>query len=241
MERASAMTGVPRRTLSRLKSFGIETKQADKKQRSDKFFIDDFDICVIRRTIINMYLNKRVLPTINAIYSEIINKIDFKGGKTILTKLLKEMGFNWKKCSTNRKILMEKTDIVSKRINYLREIKKLRETGHNIIYMDETIDYTLREHGHKILRLPPYHADLNPIELIWADLKSYVASQNLKFKLSDLQQLAEKQLKDMSTEKWKRCVENVKKIETDYWKNDIAVDEEIEKFVINLDDTDSSE
>ena len=138
LERASAMTGVPRRTLSRLKSFGIETKQADRKQRSDKFFIDDFDICVIRRTIINMYLNKRVLPTINAIHSEIINKIDFKGGKTILRKLLKEMGFNWKKCSTNRKILMEKPDIVSKRINYLREIKKLRETGHNIIYMDET-------------------------------------------------------------------------------------------------------
>ncbi|KAJ8317682.1 hypothetical protein KUTeg_005586, partial [Tegillarca granosa] len=111
------------------------------------------------------------------------------------------MGFNWKKCSTNRKILMEKPDIVSKRINYLREIKKLRETGHNIIYMDETIDYILREHGHKILRLPPYHADLNPIELIWADLKSYVASKNLKFKLSDVQKLAEKQLKDRKMEK----------------------------------------
>ncbi|KAJ8316792.1 hypothetical protein KUTeg_004696 [Tegillarca granosa] len=91
----------------------------------------------------------------------------------------------------------------------------------------------LREHGHKILRLPPYHAYLNPIEVIWADLKSYVGSKNLKFNLSEVQQLTEKHLKEISTEKWK------KNIELEYWKNDIAVDEEIEKNVINLEDTDS--
>lgn len=29
----------------------------------------------------------------------------------------------------------------------------------------------LKEHGHTALRLPPYHADLNPVELIWANSK----------------------------------------------------------------------
>ena len=33
------------------------------------------------------------------------------------------------------------------------------------------LDQILSQHGHLALRLPPYHADLNPIELIWANLK----------------------------------------------------------------------
>lgn len=28
------------------------------------------------------------------------------------------------------------------------------------------VDQILKEHGHEVLRLPPYHCDLNPIELI---------------------------------------------------------------------------
>ena len=41
------------------------------------------------------------------------------------------------------------------------------------------VDEMLKEHGHTAIRLPPYHADLNPIELIWANLKGllqYLAS-----------------------------------------------------------------
>ena len=33
------------------------------------------------------------------------------------------------------------------------------------------VDEMLKEHGHTAIRLPPYHVDLNPIELIWANLK----------------------------------------------------------------------
>ncbi|XP_048243705.1 uncharacterized protein LOC125376114 [Haliotis rufescens] len=47
------------------------------------------------------------------------------------------------------------------------------------------IDNMLREHGHEVLRLPPYHYDLNPIELIWGDLKNMVARQNKTFKLAN--------------------------------------------------------
>lgn len=35
-----------------------------------------------------------------------------------------------------------------------------------------------RQHGVELLRLPPYHCHFNPIELAWADLKSYVRANN---------------------------------------------------------------
>ena len=33
------------------------------------------------------------------------------------------------------------------------------------------VDETLKQHGHIAIRLSPYHAELNSIELIWAMLK----------------------------------------------------------------------
>ena len=33
------------------------------------------------------------------------------------------------------------------------------------------IDKIIEERGFKVLRLPPYHAELNPIELIWANVR----------------------------------------------------------------------
>ena len=33
------------------------------------------------------------------------------------------------------------------------------------------IDEIARACGHEVLRLPPYHCTLNPIELVWAQLK----------------------------------------------------------------------
>jgi len=37
------------------------------------------------------------------------------------------------------------------------------------------IDELAREQGHHVLRLPPYHCKLNPIELIWGQAKGDVA------------------------------------------------------------------
>ena len=36
------------------------------------------------------------------------------------------------------------------------------------------IDEIANVHGHKILRLPPYHCEFNPIELIWGQVKREV-------------------------------------------------------------------
>lgn len=45
----------------------------------------------------------------------------------------------------------------------------------NISFTENEIKLELLKHGIEILRLPPYHCELNSIELIWAGIKGYVA------------------------------------------------------------------
>ena len=40
------------------------------------------------------------------------------------------------------------------------------------------IDEILKQHGHDVIRLPPYHCDLNPIELAWAAVKRFIRVRN---------------------------------------------------------------
>jgi transposase len=53
-------------------------------------------------------------------------------------------------------------------------------------YLSYKIDGIFAEHNHNILRLPPYHLELNPIELIWAHVKNSVAQNNTTFKMDDV-------------------------------------------------------
>lgn len=46
-----------------------------------------------------------------------------------------------------------------------------------------SIDRILGEQGHEVLRLPPYHPDLNPIEMAWSDIKQYVGRKNVNWSL----------------------------------------------------------
>jgi hypothetical protein len=41
-------------------------------------------------------------------------------------------------------------------------------------------------HGHEVLRTPVRHCELNLIELIWAQVKGFVAKNNTTFRLKDV-------------------------------------------------------
>lgn len=40
------------------------------------------------------------------------------------------------------------------------------------------IDELALEHKHKVIQLPPYHCQDNAVEIIWAQIKAYAASNN---------------------------------------------------------------
>ena len=102
----------------------------------------------------------------------------------------------------------------------------------------------MKRKGHEVLRLPPYHCKLNPIELIWGDLKGFVGLENSTFKGEDVKALIKKGFAQIDSAMWLHACEQVKNsIEQKFWKSD-AIQEEIEKIIINLDsdsDSDSDE
>lgn len=99
------------------------------------------------------------------------------------------------------------------------------------------IDKIAEEHGHKIVRLPPYHCQYNPIELIWAQVKGYVAKRNT-FKLADLKPLVNEALNHVTSENWRKAVLHAEKLQWDDTQRDVVIDHFFYSFVITLESSD---
>ncbi|XP_064100717.1 uncharacterized protein LOC135211330 [Macrobrachium nipponense] len=67
------------------------------------------------------------------------------------------------------------------------------------------IDNIASGHGHKVVRLPPYPSQYNPIELMWSQVKQYVAKKK-NFNMSDLKPLVSEALHQVTEENWKKAV-----------------------------------
>ena len=102
--------------------------------------------------------------------------------------------------------------------------------------------------GHSVLRLPIAHCELNPIELIWAQVKEYAARQNKKFTMAEALKLSHEGIETVTPDKWAACVKHVvEKVEPHFWEKDHMCEEAVEEFIIRTgsnssdDDTGSDE
>lgn len=400
-ERVAAAVGVSVRTLSRIKSERKRTSESgtsfetpNKKRLRCRPItgLDDFDQCVVRRIINNFYLLEKCLPTIPKIRTTLEREINFQGSASSVGRIIKKLGYKWKKTNSNKRILMERQEISYCRFIYLSKLNKYRTEGRPIVYTDETyihsthssskgwsddstsgvavpiskgkrliivhaggemgfinncltmwksgqstgdyhhemnhnnyvkwvqnklipnlpgnsvivvdnasyhnvqknkppsisstkaemqswlrnkniyfsetmlkvqlyelikshkpqhkefvIDELLGKHGHSVLRLPPYHPELNPIELIWAEIKNWVGAHNVTFKMEDVIRLTEAKIQQIGQQEWVNKCEHSKKIEIEFLKQQGPVENTIESFVIQLgggqtdDETDSSD
>jgi len=82
---------------------------------------------------------------------------------------------------------------------------KVREIRHlNDKYV---IDEEALKSNKIVLRLPPYHCELNPIELAWATVKNHVKYNNTTFKLNDVQKLLVDGVNLVTPNMWANFVE----------------------------------
>lgn len=103
----------------------------------------------------------------------------------------------------------------------LLEIAQKHKSSHDKYVIDEVA----KEHDKVVLRLPPYHCELNPIELAWSWIKNYVRMNNTTFKLNDVHDLLKKAVDNVTSEMWTNFVGHVIKEEDRFWKIDFLSDE----------------
>lgn len=85
------------------------------------------------------------------------------------------------------------------------------------------LDEVAAEHGHNILRTPPYHPELQPIETCWAVVKNQVA-RNCDFTMANLVSQLEKAFDAVTAKTCSKVIEKVRKIEDKFWKEDALLD-----------------
>ena len=73
---------------------------------------------------------------------ELKQSIGYTGSKGRLRKDLHHMKFVYTRCGVNRKVLIERQEVVLSRIRYLCRVRELIEKGYTVAYTDETYVHT---------------------------------------------------------------------------------------------------
>lgn len=129
-------------------------------------------------------------PNVNSNKRDIMNWLDDKGGVSYSP-------------------FMRKKELYSK-------VLELNEINNKKYKIDDIVENA----GHVVLRLPPHHTELNPIENIWTLAKSSIRNQYLKNSNDDIVRLV---------------IGEFLKITAKDWQNSIGRVHIIEKFYTNLD------
>ncbi len=123
--------------------------------------------------------------------------------------------------SSNVKIIKNWLDINN--IYYNNSANKqelLKIVKENNYYVQHTVDEIILNAGHIPLRLPPYHCELNPIELVMAQLKKIIAKHNFYYNSIEFKNLISKAFLEMDSNFWLNCIKHVVNIESQFWISD---------------------
>ena len=87
------------------------------------------------------------------------------------------------------------------------------------------LDEIVAEQGHKILRTPPYHPELQPIETCWGVVKNQIA-RNCDFTMSNLLKQLDEAFDSVTAETCSGIIKKIRKIEDQFWSEDIELESE---------------
>ena len=110
----------------------------------------------------------------------------------------------------------------------------LKENKVNFPHRNEknakVVDKIAKKYGMEVLRSPPYHCELNAIELIWAEEKNFVARENKEMTIEHVETLFRKRREEIGAETCKTCIKHARFVEEEYWKTDRIMDRKWKNF-----------
>jgi transposase len=119
-------------------------------------------------------------------------------------------------------------DLLKKDLKDIVDSERFKYDGYKIDDMAKTM-------GHSVLRLPPYHCELNPIELVWAQIKHNVNVNNTQFQTNLMDKLIHEGFGRVTVENWRNYVRHVKEIEAKMWRAD-EIQDNTDPLIIDLGD-----
>lgn len=107
-------------------------------------------------------------------------------------------------------------------------------------FSEYRIDALAKVAGHDIVRLPPYHCEFNPIEMVWSQVKGYIAANNRSFTLAGVEELLDEAIALVTPENWARDCAHVVRLEEEAWEQDGAIESTLDSIIITLGSDSSS-
>lgn len=117
------------------------------------------------------------------------------------------------------------------------KVELLAIANANKIQKRYIVDEMLREHGHEVLRLPPYHCQFNAIELIWSNCKRYYDKHIDSCEGHNDEQVINmwhQALQQCTPTNWSDCIRHTEDLIKSWWERETVMDvNEIEPLIIN--------
>ncbi len=85
------------------------------------------------------------------------------------------------------------------------------------------LDEIAAEHGHEVLRTPPYHPELQPIETCWAVVKNHIA-RNCDFTMANLVAQLEDGFSAVTADTCSGLITKIREVEDKFWKEEVMLD-----------------
>ena len=98
----------------------------------------------------------------------------------------------------------------------------LTRVGPQPIYV---LDEIANKNGHEVLRTPPYHPELQPIETCWGIVKNEI-TRNCDFTMNNLIQQLEGAFGKVNAKTCSGLIRKARDVEDAFWRDDAALDEQ---------------
>ncbi len=87
------------------------------------------------------------------------------------------------------------------------------------------VDEIARSCGHEVIRTPPYHPELQPIETCWGVVKNHIARHS-DFTMKNLIEQLDAGFAKVTSKTCEEIIKKVRTIEDDFWTGDLQFDEQ---------------